>query len=57
MGSTIRKLLDDKTVAQRCKEFARRVHEVDAIQCACDELELLANGTPLPVLVLRERAG
>ena len=55
MGSTIRKLLDDKTVAQPCKHFARRIHEADAIQCACDELELLANATPLPTL--RERAG
>jgi rhamnosyltransferase subunit B len=45
LTSTIRKLLDDKTVAERCKQFARLVHDVDAIQCACDELELLARNS------------
>jgi UDP:flavonoid glycosyltransferase YjiC (YdhE family) len=51
IADALRRLLDSPAVLHRCKEFAKRLENANAVKVACDVIErqlLQPNQTPMP---------
>jgi len=53
VAETIRGLLDDSAVAQRCRDIAARLADADGLELACDEIEAAWESCPARHAVAR----